>query len=67
MHEDTRQITMNTRLDDIYLRACVPLASTSSEADMMRITGGGDSREDVDPADAHADFVNGIIDGGELD
>ena len=38
-----------------------------SEADMMRITGGGDSREDVDPADAHADFVNGIIDGGELD
>ena len=38
-----------------------------SEADMMRITGGGDSREDVDPADAHADFVNGIVDGGELD
>lgn len=38
-----------------------------SVEDMMHITGGGDSREDVDPADAHADFVNGIIDGGELD
>lgn len=28
---------------------------------------GGDAREDIDPARAHSDFVNGIIDGGELD
>ena len=38
-----------------------------SEADMMRITGGGDSREGIDPADARAEFVNGLVDGGELD
>ena len=26
----------------------------------------GDTREDVDPAHAHADFVNGDVDGGKF-
>ena len=26
----------------------------------------GDTREDVDPARAHADFMNGSLDGGEF-
>ena len=38
-----------------------------SDAEMMSITGGGDTREGIDPAKAHEDFVNGIVDGGELD
>ena len=25
----------------------------------------GDTREDIDPARAHADFVNGDVDGGQ--
>ena len=29
--------------------------------------GSGDSRQSIDPARAHADFVNGVVDGGELD
>ena len=27
----------------------------------------GDTRASIDPVQAHADFVNGIVDGGELD
>ena len=27
----------------------------------------GDAREDIDPELAHADFVNGVVDGGEVD
>lgn len=27
----------------------------------------GDAREDVDPDKARTDFVNGVVDGGELD
>ena len=29
--------------------------------------GHGDERTDIDPALAHADFVNGIVDGGEAE
>ena len=54
-----------------------------SDADIEAISGGGGwagsggschgndyrfgSRQDLDPARAHADFVNGAVDGGELD
>ena len=27
----------------------------------------GDTRPNIDSAQAHADFVNGVVDGGELD
>lgn len=27
----------------------------------------GDTRANIDPAQAHAEFVNGVVDGGELD
>ena len=53
-----------------------------SEEDMQAVAGGGwndsavscrkaaldgDSRQNIDSAKAHADFVNGVVDGGELD
>jgi predicted ribosomally synthesized peptide with nif11-like leader len=44
-----------------------------SEDELEAVSGGGwsgsygDSRGGVDSALAHADFVNGVIDGGELD
>ena len=53
-----------------------------SEDDLQAISGGGwtcddscdnykpkwgDERKGIDPARAHADFVNGIVDGSELD
>ena len=45
-----------------------------SDADLDGISGGwdiigpvdGDFREDMNPAKAHVDYVNGIVDGGEL-
>jgi predicted ribosomally synthesized peptide with nif11-like leader len=42
-----------------------------SEEELEAVSGGGwrsdfgDSREDVDSALAYADFVNGLVDGGE--
>ena len=42
-----------------------------SEADLEAMAGGkkacGDSRDGIDPGRVRADFVNGIVDGGELD
>jgi len=53
-----------------------------SDADIEAVSGGGGwtsggscpkddvrfgSRQNIDPALAHADFVNGVVDGGELD
>jgi predicted ribosomally synthesized peptide with nif11-like leader len=45
-----------------------------SEDELESVSGGswsdisyGDSREDIDPDLAQADFVNGAVDGGELD
>ena len=44
-----------------------------SEEELETVSGGGwsgsygDSREGVDPGLAHEDFVNGAVDGGELD
>jgi predicted ribosomally synthesized peptide with nif11-like leader len=54
-----------------------------SEAELEAVSGGGwgscssleecrrqslgDTREDIEPGKAHADFINGVVDGGELD
>ncbi len=54
-----------------------------SDEDIAAVSGGGGwagsgescptndgrfgSRQNIDPAQAHADFVNGVVDGGELD
>jgi predicted ribosomally synthesized peptide with nif11-like leader len=27
----------------------------------------GDTREDIEPGKAHADFINGVVDGGEFE
>lgn len=40
---------------------------TSSGGSCDRYQWHGDSRQSIDPALAPADFVNGVVDGGELD
>ena len=40
-------------------------ASSSGSCDTYQWR--GDSRQSIDPALAPADFVNGVVDGGELD
>ncbi len=57
-HEEGRDLTDND-LDGI----AGGWADDCSDRSTAKI---GDTRDDIDPARAHAEFVNGIVYGGEL-